>query len=563
MQFLINPARVKRYKTILPVIFLASITLIQCGEKMVQSKSSLKYVKAELDKLAPVELKCDLGGISENDRQVLVRLVEAGRIIDQLFLRQVSVTNPQLSDYLQTDLKPENAPYLELFNIMFGPWNRLDDDRPFINKKPKPTGAGFYPEDLTKEELDSFIKEHPDQKSVLEGTFTVVKRQDQQLIGVPYHVEYADLVGALVNLLREAADLSNDPTLQKYLRLRADDLMTDEFFESDMAWMDLSGDLEVVIGPYEVYEDKLMGYKAAYEAFICVVDHAESAKLAVVSRYLNELEAALPLAPQYRNYSRGKISPVKVVQEVFSAGDTKAGIQTTAFNLPNDERVRTAKGSKKVMLKNVAQAKYEKCWIPIVNRILAEQPLQHVTFDAYFTHVLMHEVCHGLGPGVLKTADGHETTVSKELKDLYSTIEECKADVVGLFTNLYLIDKGIFPKESKYSTLASYLGGMFRSIRFGINEAHGGGVAIQFNYLVEKGAFYTDPKGKLDLNQTALESGLRDLTQELLLIEARGDYHAAEQMITKYRVMTPLMAKLVSQLADLPIDIRPSYPIAM
>jgi len=541
---------------------LLTINLQKCGNKM-NTNADISYVQGELAKLAPVELKCDLSDLSEADKQVLVRLIEAGRIIDQLFLMQVSPDNPQLQTQLQTSSTSKNQPYLDLFTVMFGPWNRLDHDKPFIGKKAKPLGAGFYPEDLTKEEFEKYAAAHPDQKKALESEFTVIKRENGALVAVPYHTEFEQYITALVNLLNDAAELTDDATLKKYLKQRAADLLTDDYFQSDMDWMDLAGDLEIVIGPYEVYEDNLFNYKAAYEAFICVVDHAESEKLAQVSKYLDELEGALPLAKEYRNYSRGKVSPVKVVQEVFTAGDTKAGIQTTAFNLPNDERVRAAKGSKKVMLKNVAEAKYEKCWIPIVNEILAPEPLKNVSFDAYFTHVLMHEVCHGLGPGILKRPDGSETTVRNELKDCYSTIEECKADVLGIFSDLYLIDKGVFSDIPKYTALATYLGGMFRSIRFGINEAHGGGVAIQFNYFIEKGAFLTDANGKLDINANKLEAAIKDLAAELLLIEAKGDYEGAKAFITKYRVATPLITETVRKLEHLPVDIRPIYPIAL
>jgi len=555
----------KRNQTrwILLVVLLAIVLMIfSCGDRVIRSKADLNYVNGELEKLAPVELNADLSGLKPSDFQVLTRLLEAAKIMDELFLLQVSKDNPAIRAELQLSEDPNDAPYLELFNVMFGPWNRLVENHPFINKKEKPDGAGFYPEDMTKEEFLKTIENNPDQKEAFSNTFTVIKRaKSGELIAVPYHVEYADLVEEASRLLKEAADLTKDPTLAKYLKLRARDFMTDDYYESDMAWMDLAGDFEVVIGPYEVYEDQIFSYKAAYEAFICIVDHAESEKLTTVAKYLNELEAALPIPDKFKNFNRGSSSPVKVVQEIFSAGDTKAGVQTTAFNLPNDERVREAKGSKKVMLKNVAQAKYEKCWIPIVNTILAPEPLAHVSFDAYFNHVLMHEVSHGLGPGIITKEDGTKTTVSLELKELYPTIEECKADVLGQFTYMYLMDKGVFPMN-KESAFASYLGGMYRSIRFGIDEAHGGGVAIQFNYFMEKGAFYQDENGKLNLDDTKLIAAIKGLAEELLLIEAYGDYDRGKKLIEQYRVMTPIMADYVAQLSHLPVDIRPSFPIA-
>ena len=539
------------------ILFL-SISFIGCNNTKNETVS-MKYVQGELEKLAPVELQCDLSTLSKNDKKALAKLVEASHVIDELFLIQVDPQNPDIKYQLEAD--PKSKTVLEMFTVMFGPWNRLEEDKPFLNIGEKPHGAGFYPTDMTKEQFEAAIKAKPELEKDFSSEFTVIQKDDNgELIAVPYYVAYEDLVKKASGLIKEAAELTDDPSLKKYLSLRAEGFLTDDYFDSDMAWMDLSGDLEIVIGPYEVYEDGLFNYKAAYEAFLCIVDHEESKKLEKASAYLNQMEDNLPIPDEYKNFNRGSSSPIKVVQEVFSAGDTKAGIQTTAFNLPNDERVREAKGSKKVMLKNIAQAKFEKCWIPIVNTILAEEPLKHVSFDAYFNHVLMHEISHGLGPGII-TLDGTKTTVSRELKELYSTIEECKADVLGIYNLKFLMDKGVFSKEMEESMYASYLGGMFRSIRFGIDEAHGGGVAIQFNYFIEKGAFYADEDGKLNVDKEKILPAVRELATKLLTIEALGDYEAAKQFIKKYRQMTPLMQKLIDDLKHVPIDIRPSYPV--
>lgn len=542
------------------LILIVGLNINGCGEKVISEKAPLEYVKGELEKFVPVELKCDLSSLSEQDKKVLTRLIEAGKIIDELFLIQVYTENPGIQMELQQSNNPDDFYYLELFNIMFGPWNRIDGNKPFINSKEKPAGAGFYPEDMKRKEFEQYIEENPELADEFKSAFTVIRRRDNELTTVPYHKEYEDFIQPICNLLKEAADITEDSTLEKYLKLRSRDLLTDEYFDSDVAWIDLAGDLEVVIGPYEVYEDNMFGYKAAYEAFICVVDHEESEKLAAVTRFLSEMEANLPIPDKYKNFERGKSSPIKVVNEVFSAGDTKAGVQTTAFNLPNDERVRKAKGSKKVMLKNVARAKYEKCWIPIVNTILAEKPLKNVSFDAYFNHVLMHEISHGLGPGIITLKDGTETTVSRELKELYPIIEECKADVLGMYNLLFLMDKGLFPEDMKYSIFASYLGGMFRSIRFGIEEAHGGAVAIQFNYFMDKGAFFADENGKLSFDETKMEEVIEELSNKILIIQAEGNYDAAKEFIDKYSIMTPLMEEIIDNLKHIPIDIKPIYP---
>ncbi len=532
------------------------IMIVGCQSVKISDKAPVEYVQKELAKFAPVELKADVTSLSENDKKCLHKLIEAAGLIDQLFLLQVDPDNPRLLSALE---KSGDQPHLDLFKVMFGPWNRLDHDKPFINARPKPAGAGFYPPDITREEIDDIIKKDPDAKKDLENNFTVLRRVKGRLVDVPYHLAYQPLTKQISDLLEEAAELTDDATLEKFLHLRADAFLTDDYYESDMAWMDLNGDLEIVIGPYEVYEDNLFNYKASYEAFLCIVDRAESEKLATVAKYLREMEAHLPIPDQYKS-SRGLASPIKVVQEIMSAGDTKAGVQTTAFNLPNDERVREAKGSKKVMLKNVAQAKYEKCWIPIANTILAAKPLQHVSFDMYFNDVLMHEMSHGLGPGLVTMAGGERVDVAKLLKEYYSVIEECKADVLGVLNLKFLMDKGVFP-QNEYGLYATYLGGMFRSIRFGINEAHGGGVAIQFNYLMDQGAFFADSQGKLDLDEKKMLPALTELAQTLLLLQARGDYEGTQSFVNRYRVLSPVMKSCVEQLREVPVDIRPIFSL--
>ena len=544
------------------VLMILALALSGCRTRAdFPARAAVTAVQAELDKLAPVTLECDLSPLSPADRMALVEIMRAARVMDQLFLRQVHPDNPALLKKLQNDKNPSNAPYLEMFQIMFGPWNRLDHDAPWLTGQAKPAGAGFYPADLTRAEFEAWVAAHPDEKAAFEGSFTVIRRDGERLTAVPYHTFWQPLVEEAAKHLEAAASLSDDPTLVNFLRLRARGLRTDDYYESDMAWMDLAGDLEVVIGPYEVYEDNLFNYKAAYEAFICLVDHAESKKLEAIAGHLNDMEANLPIPDQYKNFGRGSSSPIKVVQELFSAGDTKAGVQTTAFNLPNDERVREAKGSKKVMLKNIAKAKYEKCWIPIVNTVLAYQPLAAVSFDAYFNHVLMHEVSHGLGPGMITLENGEKIDVARKMKELYSVLEECKADVLGIINMKLMMEKGIFPQEMEYGMYASYLGGMLRSIRFGINEAHGGGVAIQWNYCFDKGAFLLDGEGKLTLDETRVLPVLNDLAREVLMFQATGDYEGAKKFVEKYRIMTPVMQKMVEALKNVPIDIRPSYPV--
>lgn len=445
---------------------------------------------------------------------------------------------------------------------MFGPFDRLEGDKPFLNSTPKPLGANFYPEDMTKEEFNKWLEAHPEDKESFEQTFTLIRRKAGKLVAVPYSEAYKKWLEPAAKLLREAAELTQNLSLKKYLNSRADAFLSNDYYQSDMDWMDLDSQIEVVIGPYEVYEDKLFGYKAAFEAFVTIVDPAESKKLEIVAQHLNELENNLPIKDEYKNFSRGASSPVKVVQEVFSAGDTKAGVQTLAFNLPNDERVREAKGSKKVMLKNIAEAKFNKIYLPIAEIVLDESMLPLVSFERWFTHILMHEVTHGLGPGKLTLADGTETTVQKMLKETYSAIEECKADVGGMYNFAYLCNKGIFPRELEKGIYATYLAGIFRSVRFGVHEAHGRANLIAFNYLFEKGGYvYHETTGKFSVDDTKIRDAVSDLLHQILTIQAEGNYQAAKAMIETYGKMPEIMKKAISKLAHIPVDIRPVFEV--
>ena len=319
--------------------------------------------------------------------------------------------------------------------------------------------------------------------------------------------------------------------------------------------------IEVVIGPYEVYEDELFNYKASFECFLTIKDPVESKKLDIFASYLDDIERNLPNPEEDKNFDRGSESPMMVVQEVFSAGDTKAGVQTLAFNLPNDERVREAKGSKKVMLKNMHEAKFEKQLIPIAKTVLDEADFANITFDAFFNHTLMHEMSHGVGPGKI-TINGRETEVKKELKETYSKIEECKADVLGMYNNVFMIEKGVYPKEFEKTLWPTFLAGVFRSIRFGISEAHGAGNAIIFNYLLENGAYsYDESTEKLSVNQDKIYSVVKDLANRLLIIEATGDYEGANALIDKYAVESLPIKTIIEKLKTLPVDIHPVFQI--
>jgi len=549
-------ARIEMIWFLIFIIFLLSCS----RRRVITQKIEKEKIKAQLEKLAPVNLTCDLSSLSPEKVQVIKLLIKASKHIDDIFLMQVYERNLDILRELEENKDGDEKVYLEYFNIMFGPWDRLNSNKPFINSDPKPPGANFYPQDMTKEEFENWIKNNPDERKQFENEFTMIRRKGKKLIAVPYSKYFKNKLHQVSDLLREAAGITTNSSLKNYLYSRAKSLLSNDYYKSDLDWLNLSGDIEIVIGPYEVYEDNLFGYKAAFESFVCVVDHEESEKLLKIGTYINQLENNLPIPDKYKNFNRGSLSPIKVVNEIFNAGDAKAGIQTTAFNLPNDERVREAKGSKKVLLKNVMKAKFEKCWIPIVNRVLSKEDLKRVSFDGYFNHTLMHEISHGLGPGNI-IVNNRKTTVSKELKELYPVIEECKADVLSIYNALFLINNNVLPRKLEKTLFPTYLGGMFRSIRFGIEEAHGGAVAIQMNYLLDKGAFLIGKNGRFSVVDWKVKTAVRDLAREILLIQARGDYNGAKRFINKYCNIRAQVRSALNKLKGIPIDIRPIFPI--
>ena len=534
---------------------LISFALFSCAK----TNEGNEEVKNEIAKFAKTNIKFDENLLDADQKIVVQKLYQAAKIMDEIFLNQVYSGNEKLEKELKNSGDKDTY---ELFKIMFGPFNRLDEDKPFYGTNTKPKGANFYPEDMTKEEFEKWISDHPKDEKAFTSEFTVIRRQGDKLVAIPYSEFYKDKLSKAAQLLREAAEHANNPTLKDYLVKRAAAFESNDYYESDMAWMDLKNNtIEVIIGPYEVYEDGLFNYKASFECFLTLVDPAESKKLDIFASYLDDMERNLPYPDEDKNFDRGSESPMVVVQLVFSGGDTKAGVQTLAFNLPNDERVRQAKGSKKVLLKNMHEAKFDKILKPIANIIMNEDELKYVTFDAFFNHTLMHEISHGLGPGFIEV-DGRKTEVKKELKETYSTIEECKADVLGMFNNKFMIDKGVYPPEFENEMWCTFLAGTFRSMRFGINEAHGGSNAIIYNYLLEQGAYsYNDKTEKITVNLEKVYPVVKDLANKLLMIQAKGSYEGAKELIAKYAVETPSIKILRDKLVDLPVDIDPVFQI--
>ncbi|MBW7843544.1 MAG: peptidase [Ignavibacterium sp.] len=550
-------------KKILAASFIF-LLILGCTENQNQQKESeeVTMLKEKLAKFVPVKIQYDETILTDREKAVLEKLYYASKIIDDIFLEQVYSKNDEIKSRLIKSEDDLSKLQLELFNIMFGPFDRLEDNAPFIGVDKKPLGANFYPEDMTKEEFENWIKQNPQDEKSFTSEFTVIRRDNGKLVAIPYSEYFKDKLTEASNLLKEAAGFADNPSLKKYLISRADAFLSNDYYQSDMDWMDLKDhNIEIVIGPYEVYEDEMFNYKASFESFVTIKDPVETKKLEVFAKYLNDIEKNLPLDDKHKNFSRGSESPIVVANEVFTAGDTKAGVQTLAFNLPNDERVRQAKGSKKVMLKNVHEAKFEMLLKPIAEIVLDSDQLKYVTFNAFFNHTLMHEMSHGVGPGFIKI-NGRNTEVKRELKETYSTIEECKADILGMYNNMFMIEKGVYPKESEDEIMVTFLAGAFRSMRFGIGEAHGGGNAIIYNYLLKKGAYtFDETTQKVKVNFEKIHPALRELANLILTIQAEGNYQGAKELIAKYAVNSSSIETLRKKLERLPVDIKPVFEI--
>ena len=541
--------------------FVAASVALGAQDKAAPNVDQLKMMTA---RFAPVDLSADLNKLPANERQALAKLVEAAKVMDTLFLRQVWAGNETMLLNLVQDSSDIGRTRLHYFLLNKGPWSRLDHNESFIpGAPPKPEQANFYPADSTKQEVEDWLDTlQGSQKSFATGFYSTIRRNAEgKLIAVPYSFEYQGEVAQVARLLREAAALTTQPTLKTFLEKRAQSFLTNDYYDSDVAWMELDASIEPTIGPYEVYEDEWFNYKAAFEAFITVRDDEETGKLARFGSELQEIENNLPIDPRYRNPKLGSLAPIRVVDVVFSAGDGNRGVQTAAFNLPNDERITAEKGAKRVMLKNTQDAKFVKVLVPISKIALASNDQSNVEFEAFFTHILMHELMHGLGPHNI-TAGERPTTVRQELKETYSTIEEAKADVSGLFALQFLVDRGKLDKKYEQTMYTTYLASMFRSIRFGLNEAHGRGVAMQLNYFLDHGGVTVAADGTFAVNPGRIKQNVVDLTRDIMTMQAVGDYAAAKQLIAQLAVLRPPVQRVLDRLAAVPVDIEPRFVTA-
>jgi hypothetical protein len=556
---------------------LLPLTLAVACAAAFAAPANLADLNAMTKRYAPIALTADTSQLSAGDKKAIAKLIEAAKIIDVLQLRQRWSGNEALRSALQKDSTPLGKARLNYFWLNKGPWSILDDHQSFLPAEvagiavpaKKPEAGNFYPEGATKAELETWMNALPAMdKEQAQWFFTVIrKNKDGLFTTVKYSDEYKPELEKAAALLKQAAADTDNASLKKFLDLRADAFLSNDYLASDFAWMDLDAPVDVTIGPYETYNDELFGYKAAFEAYVNIRDQKETQKLDFFAKHMQELEDNLPLDAQYRNPKVGALAPMVVVNQVYGAGDGNMGVQTAAYNLPNDERIISQRGSKRVMLKNVQQAKFKSTLTPISKLVLKPADQKDVDFDSFFTHILAHEITHGLGPHITKM-NGKESTPRQDLKEAYSTIEEAKADITGLYALGYMMDKGQLAgtlgqgAAAERKLYTTFLASAFRTLHFGLTDSHARGMAIQVNYILDKGGFVSHGDGTFAVDFKQIKQAVIDLDREFLTIEATGDYARAKAMMSKYVVIRPDVQKALDKMKAVPNDIRPEFKTA-
>jgi len=535
----------KKLFSIILILAAAVVVMNSCenaSQKEAQETTDNTYKMAEY---ADFTLTTDISHLSDNQKEMLLLLFKAADLTDEIFWMQnvgekeaflASIEDPELRQYAK---------------INYGPWDELNNLAPFIEGYgPKPAGAEFYPHDMTKEEFTAFKNE--DKTSL----YTLVERDDVgNLTTVWYHNAYKQRTDKIAALLEEAAQLADDKGFATYLNLRAQALRTDDYFESDMAWIDMKDNLiDLVIGPIENYTDGLYGYKAAHEAYILIKDVEWSEKLAKYAAFLPQLQTELPVDPEYKAEVPGSDVDLNAYDAVYYAGDCNMAGKTIAINLPNDERVQLQKGTRKLQLKNAMQAKFDKILVPISEMVITPEQRKHITFTAFFSNTMFHEVSHGMG---IKNTINGKGSARKALKEKYSAIEEGKADILGLYLVTKLNEMGEFNDTDLMDNYVTFMAGIFRSVRFGASSAHGMANMLRFNYFLEKGAFTRNADGTYSVDMEKMKAASTDLTQKILKIQGDGDYEAAENWIETDGTVKPQLQADLDRINDagIPVDI--------
>jgi hypothetical protein len=491
-------------------------------------------------------------GLDGKEKQVVEKLVEASRWLERIYWEQGDLEGLKL---YQTTKDPRIQ---RLLMINGSRYSLLDDNKPFVAAPPMPPGRNLFPSGLTKAQIEAYVKDHPDERKAIYDPFSVVHRQGAKLTTTPYHTAYATWLQPASRLLREAAALTSDAAFAKYLRLRADALLTDQYYESDLAWLAMANPkIDLIYAPMETYLDDLLGVKTSYGAAVLIRNEAESKKLELYERYVPDIQDALPIAAEDRPSKRGHLSPMEVMDAPFRTGDLLHGYQAVADNLPNDPRIHEKAGSKKIFFKNFMDARVNVIVLPLAKQVMDSKQAAQASAEGYLAAVVLHEICHGLGP-VYARRTGKQVDINEAIGHIYSALEESKADVVGMFGLKWLVDHKALPASRLEEYYASYVAGIFRTVRFGVAEAHGRGEMMEFNFLSEKGAIERTSKGYL-IHYDKMPGAIDILAKELLEIEATGDGPRAEKWFARYDKMPQELRTTLAGVQNVPVDVQPEF----
>ncbi len=516
-------------------------------------------VAQRLAKFRQVQMPFHSAGLSPREVQLVDKLVDACRYLEEIYWRQIDPEALTLYQSLAASKNPKDEKLRRYVWINASRFDLLDENKPFVGTEPMPPGGGYYPQGLTREQIEQYVKDHPDKKSEIYSQTTIVRWQGDQLQGLPYHIAYRSFLEPAAKDLREAAALSDDPAFANFLKLRADALLSDDYFKSDLAWLELKDPkFDVIFAPYEIYDDHLLGVKGSFGAAVLVRNSEESQKMNMFKKYVADIQDALPLAEEDRPSKHGLETPLEVMDAPYRAGDLNHGYQAVADNLPNDPRVHEQKGSKKIFFKNFMDARVNYVIVPVAQHLMLPEQAAKVSGEGYLLGTIMHEISHGLGPAYARTLAG-KVDIREAIGPAFSGLEEAKADVVGMFSLKWLVDRGALPKEKLEEYYASYVGGLFRTVRFGVGEAHARAEMMEFNYLSEHGAVKRQSSGKYVIDYAKMPDTLAVLAKELLEIEATGDRQRAENWFKKYDVMPPELLASLKSAASVPVDIDPVY----
>jgi hypothetical protein len=548
----------------LALFFLVAPLAAQTGSNSrASSIADLKVARdldARLARFKPIKMPFHQESLSPREIQLVHKLVDAANYIEQIYWRQSDPEGLKLYLSLAGNTNPRDSKLRHFLKINGSRYDLIDEMKPFVGTDPAPPGRALYPPELTRDDIAKYVQQHPDQKPAIYGDYTVVRRKGDALSSIPYHVEFAEFVKPAAATLREAAGLSDDPGFAKFLRLRADALLDDDYYQSDLAWLDLKNPkFDLILAPYETYLDNLLGVKTSYGAAVLIRNEQESKKLEMYQKYVPDLQEALPLDKADLPSKRGHLTPMEVMDAPFRTGDLLHGYQSVADNLPNDARVHAAKGSKKIFFKNFMDARLNEIILPLAERLMREDQAVKASRDGYLASTLMHEISHELGPNYSRTAQG-QREIREAIGGSFSGLEEAKADVVGMFGLRWLQAHGVISKEKLEEDYISYVAGNLRTIRFGIAEPHGRAEMMEFNYLSQQGAITRDAAtGKYAVVLEKMPAAIAALAKELLEQEATGDRARSEAWFTKYAVLTPELQAALAKVSDIPVDVEPIY----